>query len=723
MNLMRHRTRQGSRRRRLAIQNLDRRELLAADAGFPAEALPAEALPVGTEQIAEAESMMAPDLVQFAKDLAASGAKLYGAAWGPFTTQQMQLFEDGGNELPFIEVTLPDRSISDLGIDNQINAYPTWVFPDGTRNIGSLSLEEISELSDVPIPLGMTPLFEPLGEQTVRIGSPLHLPIDAYDPNGEALTVTVSVDDPDLVEARVLSGNRSIRIDMETYGDMVFELFEQRAPIASGRMIQLAEAGFYDDIVIHRVIDDFVIQGGDPTGTGAGGSNLPNFDDDYHEELQHNRKGVISFAKAADDTNNSQFFVPESPLRYLDFNFSVFGQLIEGEEVREAISEHATNSSDRPQTDIKIKTIDVFRDMENSLVMLKPTGNGTGSTEVTITVTDESGNSFSETVAVDIVQDDANSQPFLNPIEIQDQYVNTRDAVIQVSSTDIEGDAVEYSALVPFGPSVASATISDAGTLRVTPAPGFVGSVDVRVSVRPGPGVSGNSNSDIDNQVVTLDFVQPMSFPTIITADRMHQLHTIPANDQHTAIVFRATADATISVHPIGTVSLSENVSILDDETHSISRFENSIASAEVQSGRLYAIVFEPNSSNRLYSVRSTAGDSGFSTEILSNLFEPTDVNLDGQTSPRDVLAVINGLSQASIAEGEHSVSNPFLDANGDGRITPRDALSIVNHLMLQRAEAERDSIDQFVTSDFLRPQSDDDERDQLFHEMGDVSV
>ena len=113
---------------------------------------------------------------------------------------------------------------------------------------------------------------------------------------------------------------------------------------------------------------------------------MPDFDDDFHPELQHNRGGVLSFAKSSDDTNNSQFFVTEVPTRFLDYNHSVFGQLIEGEDVRDAISEHAVNSADRPTTDIAINTIEVFNDTENSLVMLRPTGNGIGSTNVTVTV-------------------------------------------------------------------------------------------------------------------------------------------------------------------------------------------------------------------------------------------------------------------------------------------------------------------------------------------------
>ena len=107
---------------------------------------------------------------------------------------------------------------------------------------------------------------------------------------------------------------------------------------------------------------------------------LGNFDDQFHPDLQHNRGGILSFAKSGDDTNNSQFFITEGPTRHLDFNHSIFGQLVEGEEVREAISEMDTNGppENRPDVPVVISTIDVFKDTENAVVFLKALGNAIG---------------------------------------------------------------------------------------------------------------------------------------------------------------------------------------------------------------------------------------------------------------------------------------------------------------------------------------------------------
>ncbi len=508
-------------RGRLLLESLESRQLLAGDVELlftdgndvPTSDTSSAETATGLSSQRTAEGELAPDLVQFAKDLDAAGVIFYGAHWCPACTQQKELFADGKDNLPFIEVTNSDRTLNQTGIDENITDFPTWVFPDDSRLVGIQTLETLSQRSGVAIPQSDQPTFEPVGDKTVQIGSPLHLPIDAYDPDGGPLTVTVSVSDPTLLEASVLSGNRSIRIDMEGYGDMVFELFEQRAPRASGRVADLADAGFYDGIIFHRVTSNFVIQAGDPTGTGTSGSTLGNFDDDFNAELQHNRSGVLSFAKSGDDTNNSQFFVTEVPTRFLDFNHSIFGQLVEGEDVREAISSTSTpesrqvGSSQRPDIDAVINTIEVFNDTENSVVMLKPTGNGTGSTNVTVTVTDQDGNSSSETFLVSVVADTANSQPFLN--EIADPATQTQNtpATLQLSSVDVEGDAVTYFAQSLSGAASGVVAVdATTGLVTVTPATDFVGTINVEVGVRPGAGVFGNSGSDRDTQTVPFQF-------------------------------------------------------------------------------------------------------------------------------------------------------------------------------------------------------------------------
>ena len=512
-----------AKRGRLLLETLEQRQLLAGDMellftdGVSNET--GVAVETGVLQaMGEGEGELAPDLVQFAKLLQDNGVQFFGAHWCPACTTQKELFEDGKNDLPFIEVTNPDRSLNSTGIAEGISVFPTWKFPDGSSVEGIQTLEQLSTLSGIAIPQSETPIFENIGDLTVNIGSPLHVPVDAYDPDGGPLTVTVSIDDPSLLEAVVLSGNRSIEVDMEGYGNMTFELFEGRAQTATERVTSLADEGFYDGIIFHRVINGFMIQGGDPTGTGTGGSSKGDFDDDFHPDLQHNREGVLSYAKSSDDTNDSQFFVTEVPTRHLDFNHSVFGQLVEGFDVREAISNTATGVNDRPDDDVTISTINVFNDIENSVVMLKPTGNAVGSTGVTFTVTDGDGNQFSETVTVTVGADNANSQPFLDTIPSQPATPQNTPATLQLASTDIEGDEVTYTAQMLSNAASGTVNVDSAtGLVTVTPAADFAGTINVLVGVQPGPGVTGNAFSDRDTQSVEFTFEgPPLAAPTSI---------------------------------------------------------------------------------------------------------------------------------------------------------------------------------------------------------------
>ncbi len=493
-------------------------ELFATDPGLPAslDAEPAAQSGLAASSRA-AQGEPGRDLVQFAMDLDAAGVEFYGADWCPACTEQKELFEDGGQFLPFTDVTAGggDRVIDSQFENLNLTAYPTWVFPDGTRLEGVQTLETLSQRSGVTIPVNddERPFFAPVGDLSVEIGSPLHVPIDGYDPEGGPLTVTVTVADPAIATARVLEGNRSWRLNMEGYGDMVFELFEDRADRPADRIIQLTQVGFYDDIEFHRVIDGFVIQGGDPTATGTGGSTLGNFDDQFHPELQHNRSGVLSYAKSSDDTNDSQFFITEGPTRNLDFNHSIFGQLVEGEDVREAISRQATGAGDKPTIPIRIDTASIFNDTENSIVLF--TALSAGTTTATITITDEDGNSFSEvvtitTVAEGVVQG-SNAQPFLADIPTPAAVANTGPATLQLASTDLEGDAVQYFAQASTG---ATATVDANGLVTVTPNAGFSGNVNVDVAVR-----STVEGAPTDVQRVPFTFTSTETLPAPTSID------------------------------------------------------------------------------------------------------------------------------------------------------------------------------------------------------------
>jgi len=130
-------------------------------------------------------------------------------------------------------------------------------------------------------------------------------------------------------------------------GTMKIELYEKRAPVTTANFIKLAESGFYDGLIFHRVVDDFVIQTGDPTGTGTGGSD-ETIDLEIHQELTHT-DGAVGMARSfAPDSATSQFYICDGAQHGLDGSYAVFGQVIEGMDVVRAIAGVPVDANSKP---------------------------------------------------------------------------------------------------------------------------------------------------------------------------------------------------------------------------------------------------------------------------------------------------------------------------------------------------------------------------------------
>ncbi|MGP6207879.1 peptidylprolyl isomerase [Cuniculiplasma sp. SKW3] len=137
-----------------------------------------------------------------------------------------------------------------------------------------------------------------------------------------------------------------------TMGTFKVQLDDKEMPITAGNFIKLAEKGFYNGTIFHRVIDNFMVQGGDPTGTGMGGPGYT-IKDEFSKN-NHNKKGTISMANAGPNTGGSQFFINLVDNLYLDGKHPVFGHVIEGMEVVQKMGKAKTDRNDRPLIDIKI---------------------------------------------------------------------------------------------------------------------------------------------------------------------------------------------------------------------------------------------------------------------------------------------------------------------------------------------------------------------------------
>lgn len=146
-----------------------------------------------------------------------------------------------------------------------------------------------------------------------------------------------------------------------TMGDIEIELYEDKAPRTTANFIKLAEQGFYDGLVFHRVIPDFMVQTGCPLGTGTGDPGYT-IKDEFVDELKHDKPGVVSMANAGvADTGGSQFFITHKPTPWLDGKHAIFGQVVSGQDVVDAMGSVERDSRDKPKKDIVIDKVELIR--------------------------------------------------------------------------------------------------------------------------------------------------------------------------------------------------------------------------------------------------------------------------------------------------------------------------------------------------------------------------
>ncbi|XP_015795036.1 peptidyl-prolyl cis-trans isomerase ppi1 [Tetranychus urticae] len=146
-------------------------------------------------------------------------------------------------------------------------------------------------------------------------------------------------------------------VEFETnLGRFIVELYWLHAPKTCRNFAELANRGYYDGTIFHRVISDFMIQGGDPTGTGRGGSSIygKTFDDEIHEDLKHTGAGILSMANSGPNTNGSQFFITLAATPWLDNKHAIFGRIHRGINVIKKMGRMQTDKNDRPVDDIQI---------------------------------------------------------------------------------------------------------------------------------------------------------------------------------------------------------------------------------------------------------------------------------------------------------------------------------------------------------------------------------
>ena len=358
--------------------------------------------------------------------------------------------------------------------------------------------------------------------QTVLAGAPLVLGLDSFESSGHALSYTVSVNNSSMtggnLSASVPTGNPSLQLTVSDAADgingtMTFQLFEDLTPETVQRIIDLVNFDYYDGLTFHRIIEDFMIQGGDPNGDGTGGPDIE-IDDEFNPTLQFTGPGVLAMANSGSDTNGSQFFITTASYRWGDFRYTIFGHLTEGQDILDAIEGVDTGTNDAPVNDVVITDASMITDIENGILRLSAPLGASGTAEVTVTVTDLVTNETQDLVLQITVGADTNdNRPYLGSMSPIQTNVNTP-VTFYIPATDIEGSAVYYGGIVSPANSNLSIDVDDStGQVTITPTNDIYGVFSIEVGVRAADAPTNDSVA-WDTQFVSV-YINP-SAPTSI---------------------------------------------------------------------------------------------------------------------------------------------------------------------------------------------------------------
>ena len=373
------------------------------------------------------------------------------------------------------------------------------------------------------------------------VGSSLYLPVQTSDADGDPLsdlsaTVT-TVPDGGSATAEVLPrSNRFLQMDVEGFGTMTYALFDNIAPETASRISGLADSGYYDGLQVFRVVDNFVFQFGSPYNNGRNvqldadnnvvpGSQSPQFaafDDEFDPETVFAGDGQLAMANSGKDSNQSQFFVTDGAQRSLDLNHTVFGQLVRGFDVRDAIQAVSVGGSDGSTPDNAITVTRVRTVTDNADGVVRFIADTPGDYTLSVVATDDTGavttRDYTVTAVADTAPDgsgDFDDPPILLPLT-KSLVADAGQAItFDVPATDVDGAALAYTAsfndvdptqspVTLDGPAGTLTVDQDNATVTYTPAGGFTGPVEVYVYVAQTTGNASYVNSKFDKQLVNI---------------------------------------------------------------------------------------------------------------------------------------------------------------------------------------------------------------------------
>ncbi|HOX39172.1 MAG TPA: peptidylprolyl isomerase [Candidatus Brocadiia bacterium] len=278
-----------------------------------------------------------------------------------------------------------------------------------TARRNSLSIRPIERLEDRVL-LDVAPVFNSTFASQYLVENGMTLGIDGYDGDGDTLTITAVSDNPG-VTPYIPTGNDFAKLHFVDYlgadmGDIIVELFNDRSPTAVNRFVTLATnhvnpdgtldpegVPFYTNVIVHRVIPDFMIQTGDAEkGDGTGGSPLGDFPDYFDPNLRFVAPGALAMANSGPNTNDSQFFITDAPTPWLNGKHMIFGQMISGQTVYDTIINLPRNTTtNRPNNPPKMQYVEIYESTEDGSVTFLVDENFVGEAHVTISLDDGNG--------------------------------------------------------------------------------------------------------------------------------------------------------------------------------------------------------------------------------------------------------------------------------------------------------------------------------------------
>lgn len=381
-------------------------------------------------------------------------------------------------------------------------------------------------------------------------GQDHYVALPGSDSSGGPVTYTVTSSN-NSVSASIVTAGTNISMTVSgtdssgnTFtGTLTFRLFDDLAPNTVARIKTLITQGFYEGLSFHRIIQDFVAQGGDPTGTGTSGSGVKQ-DDEFVKNLTFTSEGLLAMANAGDDTGDSQFFITDTDLnlnspkgmpRSLNFNHTIFGILTSGFDTFTKVMAVTKDASDKPTTPVLMTNVQIATDNVNGLLKITAPANFTGTSQLTVTA-HGTGTDAVRQFTAQAVADTLNDRPFLGTFSsavVGNHNITTAvngAVTFTVQGIDLENDNLTFvvrdATTFADNPNVtasvvvtqASGTTPAFATITLTPKTDFSGTLNLIVGVRDDTNRNSPSALDTkpnyDTQILTLNVTGTNVAPT-----------------------------------------------------------------------------------------------------------------------------------------------------------------------------------------------------------------